>query len=95
MVPCNPRRRTHPHQRPRAGRPSAGRRLLGEQPHQDCTCATLLMGLEMHWFGLTQITRPFSWRRRGPKGRIRWKRLVDELRRAIGARRPRGTGGLY
>ena len=53
------------------------------------------MAPEMHWYGPTPITRRFSWRRRGPKVRIRWKRLVDGPRRVIDARRPRGTGGLY
>ena len=85
---------THHHPLRRAGRPSAGRRRLEGQPHQDYTCATLSTAPETHSFGPILITRPFSWRRRGRKVRIRWKLLVDALKREIDVPHPRGTGGL-
>ena len=95
MARSNPRRRTHHHRLRRAGRPSAGRRRPEARRRLGCTCATLLMAPGTPWYGLIPITRRFSWRRRGPKVRIRWKLLVDALRRAIDAPHPRGTGGRY
>ena len=95
MVPYNPRRPTHHHRLPRAGRPSAGRRRPEARRRPDYTCATLLMAPEMPWFGQTQTTRLFCWRRLARKVQIRWRHPVDVLKRETDARRPRGTGGRY